>query len=161
MTRSMGWMVRALTVAGLAVPAAGCASWFMNGGTLHKGGPPPTATARFSVPSCRMLSDGSEMAGPQGQYYYLSQEARGPVLYELDGRGEGAAITNYWSDERGMHFFAWVSRSHGWVYTFPPTREELPTRWVFLGGSYQVVQGPNGANMPQGQPAASCTMSPG
>ncbi len=150
-----------LVIALIAVSTSGCASWFLNGARMHEGGAPATTTARFAVPSCRMIADGSSMAGPAGQYYYLSQEATGPVLYELGGNGEGAAITNYWSDDRGVHFFTWVARSHGWVYTFPHTREQMPTRWVFPAGSYQIIQASNGASMPDGQPQMACEMVPG
>ena len=144
----------------LAAASAGCASWFLNGARQHQGGTPANATATFEVRSCRQLSDGADIGAPAGQRYVLAQEAQGPVLYELDQNGSGAAIYNYWQDERGVHFFVWVGRSHGWVYTFPHTRDQLPTRWVFPAGSYRVTQAPNGGSMPDGQPQAACQMVP-
>lgn len=144
-----------------AVVCSGCVSWFLKGATPYEGGNPPNVTARFSIPSCHMIADGSEIPPPQGQTYVLTQQAQGPVLYELDQNGKGAAIYNYWEDQRGVHFFVWVANSHGWVYTFPHSRNELPTRWVFPAGTYTVTQAPNGASMLQGQPQAACQMVPG
>ena len=149
-----------VVLAVLCACGAGCANWFLNGATMHSAGVPQNATARFTVPSCTM-SNGTPIAGPAGQSYYLAQEARGPVLYELDANGSGAAITNHWSDERGVHFFTWVSGNAGWVFTFPHSRDQLPTRWVFEAGTYGTTVMPNGATSPTGQPTASCQMVPG
>lgn len=158
MSREQMWVVF-LALACL-FGGSGCASWFLNGAKMHEGGPPANATARFQVNECRMIGDGSPIPPPQGQSYFLAQNPQGPVLYEIDQRGEGAAIYNYWQDERGVHFFVWVGNSHGWVYTFPHTRQETPTRWVFPAGTYTVTTAPNGAKMLEGQPQAACRMVP-
>jgi len=145
----------------LSTTCTGCVSWFLNGAREHSGGAPASAIARFTVPSCRTLADGSQIAGPQDQAYFLAQEAQGPVLYEVGLDGEGAAITNHWTDESGTtHFFVWVSGSHGWVYSFPGSREELPNRYVLAGGTYEVRQRPDGVSVPVGQPLAVCAMIP-
>lgn len=149
---------RALVVASLAVACSGCASWFLNGAEEHVG-VPPQYVARFTVPSCTLVTGGS-MPGAAGQWYYLAQDERGMVLYELDAAGEGAAIRNHWSDQRADHFFVWVSGSHGWVFSFPSDRATLPVRYVFPAGSYTTSEGPDGVTMPVGQPQAMCQLVP-
>ena len=142
----------------LLVTSTGCVSWFLNGAEEHTGAP-AQFVARFTVPQCAM-ADGSSGPGAAGQWYFLAQDERGLVLYELDGSGEGSAIRNWWADGRGQHFFVWVSGSHGWVFTFPADRSQLPQRLVFPAGTYTTSTNENGVTIPHGQPMASCPMVP-
>ena len=135
-------LARVPTVAVLAMVVTGCASWFLNGAEEHSGAP-AQYVARFTVPSCTM-SDGSQGPGTAGQWYFLAQDERGPVLYELDAQGEGSVIRNWWSDEHGQNFFVWVRGSHGWVFSFPNDRSQLPTRYVFFAGTYTTQTNENG-----------------
>ena len=143
----------------LSLGSTGCVSWFLNGAQEHVGAP-TEYVARFTVPRCTMI-DGTEAPGAAGQWYFLAQDARGLVLYELDSHGEGSAIRNWWSDEHGQHFFVWVSGSHGWVFSFPSDRSQLPTRMVFPAGSYTTSTNDDGVTIPFGQPQATCPMVPG
>jgi hypothetical protein len=149
----------ALIGAGVAAASAGCASWFLNGAVEHRGAP-EQYVARFTIPECT-LSDGTKGPGVPDAWYFLAQDARGPVLYELDSEGEGSEIRNWWSDARGQHFFVWVARSHGWVFSFPSDRSQLPVRFVFLAGTYTTKTNENGMTIPLGQPQATCTLVPG
>lgn len=154
------WRRTALLALLVAIaPTTGCAAWFLNGAEEHVGAP-QQYVARFTAPQCT-LANGSTMAGAAGQWYFLAQDERGPVLYELDQNGEGAAIRNWWLDDRGTHFFVWVSGSHGWAFTFPADRSQMPTRFVFPAGSYQMSTNANGVTIPLGQPQAMCTLIPG
>ena len=150
------WM--RVVCAAVTLSVSGCASWFLNGAQMHEG-VPRQPIARFTIPSCTM-ANGAPSPGPPGQWYYLVQERRGLVAYEIDASGAGAQITNHWADERGDYFFVWVAGSHGWVYSFPRDRTQLPQRIVYAAGTYQLQQ-IGGATAPVGTAAGTCTLVPG
>jgi hypothetical protein len=152
-------LVMRATVVILATLLAGCASFFLKGATLHAGAP-PAYVARFAIPTCTTVATSAQMAGPPGQTYYLVDEPRGLMLYELDLGGSGAAIYNGWSDETAIHFFAWVRSGPGWLYTFPRDRKQLPTRSSYVAGGYTTHEDAKQVVHPAGQPTAICPMVP-
>jgi hypothetical protein len=113
--------------------------------------------ARLSIGRCRASKTGETLDPPKADYY-LSVDERGPVLYEIEASGAGAAFRNAWADEFGQHFFGWVTSSHAWEFRFPRDASQKPERLVFVKGTYTVVtQG--GSYRPVGEPSATCPLN--
>jgi hypothetical protein len=137
----------------LLVALTGCTSWFLKGAE-QTSGPPSSSRAVFSAPVCT-TTEGETLTGADVTYY-LADEG-GPVLYELDANGEGARITNTWSDELGTHFFVWVGTGPGFRFLFP-SDGGAPTRFVYTARSYQGDHSQEGVTKPIGDPAATCEL---
>jgi hypothetical protein len=140
----------------LAASLAGCASWFLRGAEMANGAP-AASTAVYTAPACA-LANGQIVAGP-AVTYYLTQEAEGAILYEIETNGRGARITNRWSDETGTYFFVWVGNGPGWQYFFPvdPTLPRI--RLAFDAGTYSGDHS-TGVTRPVGTPSATCVLEP-
>ena len=145
-------MKRTLLIAAAALLTS-CASYFLKGAREYRGGPPPGAIASFTAKTCT-TSTGQKMDGPTGTYY-LANTTRGPAFYELDSRGEGSAILNYWRDAQGHHFAAYVRGHQAWEYVLPDDRSKPGVRKVFL--QYQVESVPGGFRI-SGEPTATCAL---
>jgi hypothetical protein len=133
---------------------SGCASWYLRGAEMADRAP-ATSIARYTVTSCTNVA-GQTVPGPQATYY-LSREAEGPVLYEIESNGRGARIINQWSDEAGQHFFVWVGTGPGWHYVFPGDSSQPPTRYAYDAGTYGGEHA-GGVTRPAGTPSATCVM---
>jgi hypothetical protein len=142
---------------GLAVFVSACASWYMKGSSPAKGAPPqPVGT--FRITKCT-TSSGEEIAGPNATYYLAAGKKGGLALFEIDGTGSGAEISNHWQDDQGHHFVTYVANSHGWHYVIPDEPGKPGQRLVHPAGSY-AVQNIAGTMRLMGEPAASCEMIP-
>lgn len=145
-------MRRTLAIATAALLAS-CTSYFLKGAREYRGGPPSGAIASFTAKTCT-TSAGQKIDGPTGTYY-LVNTTRGPALYELDARGEGSAITNYWRDAQGHHFAAYVRGHQAWEYVLPDNRSKPGVRKVFL--QYGIQSAPGGFRI-EGEPVATCPL---
>lgn len=134
----------------------GCASWFLRGAEMANG-PPARPTAVYTVPACG-LANGSVIGGPAATYY-LSEEAEGTILYEIETNGRGARITNRWNDASGTYFFVWVGNGPGWQYFFPADPSLPPIRFAFDAGTYSGDRS-TGVTRPVGTPSATCVLQP-
>jgi hypothetical protein len=150
---------RRIAVAIVSTLATGCTSFFLRGATPHAGAP-AAHIARFAIPACTATGTNASVPGAVGQTYYLVEEKRGLVLYELDLGSSGAAIHNGWADANAIYFFTWVRGSHGWLFTFPRDRKQLPTRAVYAAGTYSTQEDAEDVMHPAGQPSAICTLVP-
>ena len=92
----------------------GCASTFMAGSQPHTG-IPNSSSAVYKILTCQQVSDSTSIDGPKDMTYYLAETETGPVLYELDNEGKGAAITNYWKDEK--YQFQLQTKTHQRVHS--------------------------------------------
>ena len=137
----------------------GCASAFMAGSAPHTG-VPEQVVARYRVPTCQFLSNGNQAAGPADQIYYLTETNAGPVLYELDGRGKGAAISNHWVDKDDDHFLTYVKTSHGWEYVIPKDHSKPADRLVYVHGTFHVSKVDDVLKVTTGEPQLRCPMIP-
>lgn len=137
----------------------GCASTFMAGSKPHKG-VPTNSIAVYKVPKCINLKDGTAIDGPKGYNYYLVKTESGPVLYELDQKGSGAAITNYWRDENGMNFLTYVKTSHGWQYVIPDDKTKPAARKCYVRGTFRVMDVGGVMKVTSGEPTYNCEMIP-
>lgn len=137
----------------------GCASAFMAGSQPHTG-IPGNSIAVYKIPTCRHISDGSSIDGPKDTAYYLTVTETGPVLYELDSNGDGAAITNYWKDENGMNFLTYVKTSHGWQYVIPEDKTKPAVRQCYVRGTFQVENMEGVLKVASGSPTYTCEMIP-
>jgi hypothetical protein len=150
------WLCAARLLPLLALGTGGCAAWFMNGAEPQPSAP-KNYRARLSIGPCRASKTGETIDPPKTDYY-LSVDERGPVLYEIEASGAGAAFRNAWADEFGQHFFGWVTSSHAWEFRFPRDASQKPERLVFVKGTYTVViQG--GSYRPVGEPYATCPLN--
>ena len=135
----------------------GCASTFMAGSQPHNG-VPANAVAVYTVPKCINQNNDSTIDGPRGITYYLVKTESGPVLYELDQKGSGAAITNYWKDENGMNFLTYVKTSHGWQYVIPDDKTKPAVRKCYVRGTFRVMSVDGVLKVTSGSPTYSCEM---
>ena len=135
----------------------GCASTFMAGSQPHKG-VPANVVAVYTVPKCINQNNDSTIDGPRGITYYLVKTESGPVLYELDQKGSGAAITNYWKDENGMNFLTYVKTSHGWQYVIPDDKTKPAVRKCYVRGTFRVMSVDGVLKVTSGSPTYSCEM---
>lgn len=135
----------------------GCASTFMAGSQPHKG-VPANVVAVYTVPKCINQNNDSTIDGPRGITYYLVKTESGPVLYELDQKGSGAAITNYWKDENGMNFLTYVKTSHGWQYVIPDDKTKPAVRKCYVRGTFRVMSVDGVLKVTSGSPTFSCKM---
>ena len=147
--------VTVLFIFAAALVAAGCASWYLRGAEMADRAP-ANATATFTVPACANAA-GQVLQAPSTTYY-LADEGRGPVLYEMEANGSGARITNTWTDAQGRHFFVWVGNGAGWQYYFPNDTTQTPIRFVFDPGTYSGDRSTPGISRPVGTPSATCVM---
>jgi hypothetical protein len=152
-TGKLVWMSLLAT----ALWATGCASMFM-AGSNPVSGPPASPEAVCKVPTCTMVSDNSQTAGPANQTYYLGREGHALVLFELDQGHSGAKITNHWSDEQGDHFFTYVRTSHGWEYIIPRDRSQPGVRLVYPKGTYATGTVNGTTRVVQGSPMLRCPL---
>jgi hypothetical protein len=142
----------------LLVVIAGCASAFMAGSKPHSGDLLGNMVDTYKIPKCTSTTDGSVIDGPKDSTYHLVQTETGPVLYELDKNGEGAAITNYWKDENGMNFLTYVKTSHGWHYIVPDDKSRPAVREVYVAHTYRVRNLDGILKVTSGTPAYKCEM---
>ncbi|MCP4370523.1 MAG: hypothetical protein GY797_20780 [Deltaproteobacteria bacterium] len=138
---------------------SGCASTFMAGSQPHKGIPSNTI-AVYKVPKCINQNDSSTIDGPKGITYYLVETESGPILYELDQKGSGAAITNYWKDENGMNFLTYVKTSHGWQYVIADDKTKPAVRKCYVRGTFRVMDVNGVLKVTSGNPTYNCEMIP-
>ena len=137
----------------------GCASAFMAGSQPHSG-IPGSPIAAYKIQTCKHVSDGSSIDGPRDTMYYLARTDTGLVLYELDSKGNGAAITNYWKDENGMNFLTYVKTSHGWQYVIPEDKTKPAVRQCFVRGTFRVQDVDGVMKVTSGSPTYNCEMMP-
>jgi hypothetical protein len=137
----------------------GCVSTFMAGSQPHKG-VPANAVAVYTAPKCINQNDGSTIDGPRGVTYYLVRTESGPILYELDQKGSGAAITNYWKDGNGMNFLTYVKTSHGWHYVIPEDKTKPAVRKAYVRGTFRVTNVEGVLKVTSGNPTYNCEMIP-
>ena len=140
----------------LLLAGTGCASWYMVGSEPHSG-PPRGATATYKAPTCTELSNGKELAGPKDATYYVTREGDKPVLFEIEGSGSGAKITNHWKDGEGTHFFTYVKGRQGWQYDVPEDPSAPAKRLVF---TQYTVEESAGVMKPAGKPLVACALVP-
>jgi hypothetical protein len=97
--------------------------------------------------------------GPVDQTYYL---AMGPtqqlVFYEIDQSGKGAMITSHWIDEKGDHFFNYVSGRQAWEYVIPADRRQSALRLVYNAGAYSARTEGDQVRLASGIPMAVCDL---
>jgi hypothetical protein len=131
---------------------SGCtAGFYLVGATPHTGRP-AMVRATWRIAACSQ-ANGQSAEAPNATYY-LDDIA----LYEVDASGQGARITNSWSDDKGRYFFTRVKTSHGWLYFIPNDATQAPTRQVYLAGAYSVDE-QNAVIKPVGTPGVSCTLA--
>ena len=135
----------------------GCASSFMVGSQPHTG-VPDNAIASYTIPTCNHVSDGTSIDGPKDTTYFLVETETGPVLYELDNKGSGAAIANYWKDENGMNFLTYVKTSHGWQYVIPEDGSKPAVRQCYVKGTFRVQNVEGVLKVTSGSPTYTCEM---
>lgn len=143
----------------LIILICGCASSFMAGSQPHTG-IPGSSIASYKILTCEHISDGSSIDGPKDTTYYLAQTDNGPVLYELDSKGSGAAITNYWKDINGMNFLTYVKTSHGWQYVIPEDKTKPAVRQCYVRGTFRVTNVEGVLKVTSGSPTYTCEMIP-
>jgi hypothetical protein len=142
-----------LMLACVLVLGAGCtASFFMVGSTPHSG-PPPASKASWVVSGCT-TADGRPTDKPDATYYIDDTS-----FYEIAANGQGARITNTWSDAKGRYFFTRVKTSAAWLYFIPADGASPPVRYVYFKGAYDVTE-ENGIIKPNGTPSATCGLQP-
>ncbi len=136
----------------------GCASAFMAGSKPHSGALLGNILHAYKIPNCTTIKDGSIIDGPKDSTYNIVQTETGPVLYELDKNGNGAAITNYWKDENGMNFLTYVKTSHGWHYIVPDDKSKPAVREVYVARTYRVRSVDGVLKVTSGNPFYKCEM---
>lgn len=137
----------------------GCASTFMAGSQPHTG-IPNSSSAVYKILTCQQVSDSTSIDGPKDMTYYLAETETGPVLYELDNEGKGAAITNYWKDENGMNFLTYVKTNHGWQYVIPENKTKPAVRQCYVRGTFRVKNVEGVLKVTSGSPTYTCEMIP-
>ena len=151
--------IKSLIILILLLLIIGCASAFMEGSQPHTG-IPSSSIASYKIPTCKHVTDGSVIDGPKDYTYYLVNTTTGPVLYELDKNGKGAAITNYWKDENGMNFLTYVKTSHGWQYIIPEDKTKPAVRQAYVRGTFRVRNVDGVLKVTSGSPTYTCEMIP-
>jgi hypothetical protein len=162
MIQSEGGIMRKLSLVILTVAlfaTAGTIVWagfFLQGARKAKADP-PDVIAKYAIKPCVMIADGSPAGAPDAEYW-LFEESGKLKLFERSGRADGAIIENYWVEDDGDHFFAWVRTSHGWEYIIPHDRTADAVRLVYVKGSYGGENNEQGARVPRGEPVARCDL---
>jgi hypothetical protein len=134
------------------------ADWLRIGSEPASGRPRARPFASYRIPECRLVDDGSVIAGPTDQTYHLASGPRGGVvLYELNATDKGAMITNHWSDVRGDHFLNYINGKPAWEFVIPQDRFAQAVRLVYQPGEYSVSPG-SYPHLVSGTPVATCNM---
>ncbi len=147
-------------VGGLGVSLLGlaaCTGLMLRGASTHKGAP-ANAIARFTAPECKDLASGSRMPGTSS-YYFLAPGSGIFELFEVEQNGRATRITNYWKDERGHNWQAFVRGKQAWHYIVPDDQNQVGYRYVFVKNSYS-HQGTNTSFRLTGQPQIECPLIP-
>jgi hypothetical protein len=151
-------MSRTWKVLPVLLLVSGCGTFDLAGSKAHKG-VPPEAKGTWTVPACEVVADGSKAPAPTDQTYYLAQTETGPVLYELDPKGNGTAITNRWTDEQGDHFMTYLRGSFAWEYVIPASGGR-GARMTYLPTRYKVETVDGALKLVSGTPTHRCAMVP-
>ena len=121
----------------LLLVIVGCASMFMNGGTLVDEDYQPVIVVKYKA----------EGTVPSGVDYLLVRTETGEAIFERSLDGSGALFQTHWEDENGDHFAAWVSTKHAYEVVVPKDRTQPAKKFVYPAGYYSVVQ-KNGIERP-------------
>lgn len=151
-------MSRFLVVLSL-LALAGCGGGLMQGSHLTKG-IPSNIVATYKVGACLNVDDGSRVPGPEDQTYYLAEGESGLVLYEMDRRNGGTAITNHWVEGSDDHFLTYVRTSSGWEYVVPADRTRRAERLVYVAGTFKVETLDGVMRVKRGSPRFRCELVP-
>jgi len=130
-------------------PGCFSANDFLVGATTSTA--PKQYKAHFKTAKCMEMTGKVIYQAPLN--YYLTDSA----LYEIDNQGNGARITNHWSDPAGVFYFVHVKDNAGWLYLIPHDPQKVPVRLEFAKGSYKVNK-KKGALQPVGKPYAGCVL---
>lgn len=137
-----------------------CTAMLLRGGSTHSKGPPPNTAATFIAPNCSAVPAGTPVPGV-AERFYLARSATGKLdLFELDARGKGKRLENYWQDEQGHHWNYFIRGKDAYAFLIPDDQKAVGWRYVYPKGTYR-VQGPeSGAFRIVGQHSAECPMIP-
>ncbi len=114
---------------GILVAGMGCASMFMQGGSLVKEGyqPKKVVVAYKAVGTV-----------PAGVEYQLVETEKGPAIFERSADGSGTLFETHWKDDQGDHFAGWVATSHGYEFVVPANRKKEAKKFVYPKGFYSL-----------------------
>ena len=112
---------------------AGCASMFMQGGSLVDAGYKPPQV---------LVSYRAEGTVPPNTEYLLIKTEKGEAIYERNMTdGSGALFETTWTDDKGDHFAGWVSMVEtAYEVVVPKDRKQPAKRYVYTKGLWAPVE---------------------
>lgn len=108
---------------------AGCASMFINGGTLVSEG--------YKIENV-MVAYRTEGIVPERIQYFLVEIDEQQAIFERSEDGSGVLFETHWKDSQGDHFSGWVYKRHGYEFIIPTDRLKEGKKYVYPVNTYRI-----------------------